>query len=88
MPDTPAFRFVASTLKEFTKKQEITGSDHLIRDLELDSIDVMDALAKVEDEYGLVIPSDILPRLRTVDDLVQEVEQRLELIERRGGKVA
>lgn len=77
MANTNAYDFVVGTLRDFTSCEAISGSDHLVCDLALDSIDVMDALAQVEDEYGLVIPTDILPRLRTVNDLVQEVERRM-----------
>ena len=68
--------YITQVLSAFSSQKDIKPAHHLTRDLELDSVDIMDALQQVEDEYGLVIPTDILPRLQSVEDLVQEVERR------------
>ena len=68
---------ITAILGKLSSHAEISEQSHLIRDLAMDSMDVMDALQDVEDELDLVIPTDILPRLQTVGDLVQEVQRRL-----------
>ena len=77
MNNQNTFTLVKVTLGTFTKEKNIQKHHHLIRDLALDSLDVMDALQQLEDEFELFIPSDILPSLQTVGDLVQELDRRL-----------
>jgi len=88
MSNLKVLNFVVQILHPLTSHADISPTDHLIRDLALDSLDVMDALEQVEDEYGLVIPTDILPKLRTVGDLVKEVEQRMAPKENTSAKLA
>ncbi|MBN1335056.1 MAG: acyl carrier protein [Deltaproteobacteria bacterium] len=48
---------------------------HLVEDLGLESADLVQLVALVEEEFGIVIPEEALPRLHTVADLLAFVPQ-------------
>jgi len=56
---------------------QLTADLDLINDLNLDSLKVMEVLEKLEDSYDVSIPINILPGIRTVDDLVKEIQKLL-----------
>jgi acyl carrier protein len=47
----------------------------LMNDLDLDSLKVMELLEKLEDAYDISIPINILAGIRTVGDLVEEIQK-------------
>jgi len=53
---------------------EITEDTDLLGDLELDSLQVMNLLLRVEDRFDISIPVNILPDVRTVKDLALQIE--------------
>ena len=46
----------------------------LMKDLEADSLDAVEIILAVEDEYGLDIPDETAEKFETVRDLVEYVE--------------
>lgn len=46
----------------------------LVNDLGLDSIKVMEILETMEDSFDISIPINILPGVRTVEDLAYEIQ--------------
>ncbi len=54
---------------------ELTG------DLQLDSVKVMELLLVIEDHFEVSIPLNLLPNIRTVGDLAEQLAQLLELTE-------
>ncbi len=45
------------------------GADtHLVRDLGLESVDIMDIVTEVEDHFGVNFPLNKLPELETIGD--------------------
>ncbi len=55
--------------------REIIGIDtNLMTDLHADSLDAVEIIMAVEEEYGLNIPDDDAEKFRTVRDLVEYVE--------------
>ncbi|KPJ99201.1 MAG: acyl carrier protein [Desulfobacterales bacterium SG8_35] len=54
---------------------KLTADLDLINDLNLDSLKVMEVLEKLEDTYDVSIPINILPGIRTVEDLVREIQK-------------
>jgi len=54
---------------------QLTAELDLINDLNLDSLKVMEVLEKLEDTYDVSIPINILPGIRTVEDLVKEIQK-------------
>jgi acyl carrier protein len=48
---------------------------NLEEDLEVDSFTAVMILRAVEDEFGLSLSDDFLPRIRTVRDIVEELKR-------------
>ncbi len=57
--------------------QTITLQQSLREDLGLNSLDAIELMFKVEEEYDIEIPDPDLQKLRTVGDLVSYLETRL-----------
>jgi acyl carrier protein len=55
----------------------ITADQALREDLGLNSLDAIELMFKVEEEFDLEIPDADLQKLRTVGDLVSYLEERL-----------
>ncbi len=67
---------VIQVLRKFIKDDtEITESHHLMRDLELDSVMVMELLMELEDHFDISIPLNSLPDVNTVADLAAEISK-------------
>jgi acyl carrier protein len=49
----------------------IDGRSSLVRDLDLDSVEVMELIETFEDKFNVEIPIESLPELETVEDLVR-----------------
>jgi acyl carrier protein len=56
----------------------IVESSHLVADLGIDSLGVMEILAEVEDRFGLRIPDSALQQVETVGDVTAYVEAKLQ----------
>ncbi|MEX2491432.1 MAG: acyl carrier protein [Nitrospirales bacterium] len=66
------------TLKPYAKKVGgLKESTDLVSELGLDSLQVMQVLLKIEDQFDISIPLNNLPNIRTVRDLGQEIETLL-----------
>ncbi len=57
---------------------EVTAELDLVNDLGLDSLKVMEILEDLEDNFDISIPINILPGIRTVGDLVVEIQKLTE----------
>lgn len=67
---------VIKLLSQFVKQDiEITESQHLMRDLELDSVMVMELMMELEDYFDISIPLNSLPDVNTVADLAAEISK-------------
>ena len=56
----------------------ITMDTHLMKDLEADSLDAVEIIMGIEDEFGIEIPDDEAEKFQTVSDLVNSVEANVE----------
>ncbi len=56
---------------------DITETSHLVGDLGIDSLGVMEILADSEDKFHLHIPDDALKEVETVADVTAAIETRL-----------
>ena len=52
----------------------ITPESNIKKDLGADSIDILQLLMRIEDQYGLVIPDESLATFITVGDVVRYLE--------------
>ena len=57
---------------------ELTASTDLIDELALESIQVMDFIAEVEDHYDIIIEVDRLATVRSITDMAGLVAESLE----------
>ena len=53
----------------------ITMESKLIEDLKADSLDVVELVMNLEEEYGVEIPDDDLPGIRTVGNIVDFINK-------------
>ncbi len=55
--------------------ESIKPTDNIAADLGADSIDVVEMLMSLEDEYGVKLPEESFERIKTVQDVVDELEK-------------
>jgi acyl carrier protein len=56
---------------------ELTINSHLVADLGIDSLGVMELLADLEDKFTINIPDDALREVDTVEDVANAIEAKL-----------
>ena len=54
-------------------KDKITENSNIIEDLGADSLDVIEMLMTLEDEYGITIPDDKISQIKTINQIVSFV---------------
>ncbi len=52
----------------------ITMESKLVEDLKADSLDVVELIMDLEQEFDIEIPDEELPKVRTVGDIVEYLE--------------
>jgi len=63
-------------LRQLLKKQvPLDASTNIVRDLQLDSLAVMDFIMSLEDRFDIVIPLDRVAEVETLGDLSRVVDQ-------------
>ncbi len=81
MPDSSIEAGVIDVLKRVSRKAiEPTISSDLITDLGLDSLQILEVIAELEDRFDVSIPLNDVPATRTVAQVVARVTA---LVERR-----
>lgn len=66
----------AETIKELIAKQlnkpvaEVTEDKEVVKDLGADSLDVMEMLMSLEDEYNITVAEDDAVNIKTVGDII------------------
>ena len=58
-------------------ENNVTMDTHLMKDLEADSLDAVEIIMAIEDEYGIEIPDEDAEKFQSVSDLVKFVEANL-----------
>ena len=56
------------------EEDKVTADTDLQEDLGADSLDVVDLLMSIEDEFGVEVPDDEIENIRTVGSLVSYIE--------------
>ncbi len=56
------------------EEDEITMESNIAEDLGADSLDVVDLIMSIEDEFGLEVPDDQVENIKTVGDVVSYIE--------------
>lgn len=74
---------VFEKIKELLSEQldldenNISMDDSLTDDLGADSLDAIDIVMSVEDEFKIEVPDEIIEKMRTVSDIVNFVENNI-----------
>lgn len=56
-------------------KEKITKDSHLMDDLDADSLDIVETIMSLEEEFDLLIQNEIAEQIRTVGDFIEWLEQ-------------
>ena len=63
-------------LAPFAKEEQVLDlNTELVTDLGLDSMQVMELLSTIEDEFDISVPLNIVPEVRTVNDLATQISK-------------
>ncbi|MBE7085187.1 MAG: acyl carrier protein [Clostridiales bacterium] len=54
--------------------EKVTPDAKIVDDLGADSLDVVELLSRLEDEYGVMIPDDEVEKLVTVSDVSEAIQ--------------
>ncbi len=57
-----------------TEEDKITTETSITNDLGADSLDVVDLLMSIEDEFEVEVPDEEIENIKTVGDLVKYIE--------------
>lgn len=57
-------------------KKNITLESNIIEDLGADSLDVIEMLMTLEDEFGITIPDDKIGQVKTVGQIVELIDKK------------
>jgi acyl carrier protein len=71
-------RIVAVLRPHAPEGEDIDARTELVDDLGLDSLKVMKILEDLEDGFDISIPINIVPEVRTVEDLAMEIQQLMD----------
>ncbi len=69
---------VIKLVSEATKVEtsNITADTSFVDDLNLDSLDMVELMMKMEDEFGIEIPEDDTEKLKTIKDVVSYLKSK------------
>ena len=51
--------------------EELSMDTHITDDLDADSLDAMEVILKIEEEFDVEIPDDLVQRIQTISDVVE-----------------
>jgi acyl carrier protein len=58
------------------KREKLTRQTSFINDLSADSLDLVELVMELEDEFGLSIPDEEAEKIQTIDDAVKYIETK------------
>ncbi|HHW46298.1 MAG TPA: acyl carrier protein [Clostridiales bacterium] len=59
------------------EEDQITMETNIEEDLGADSLDMVDLLMSIEDEFDIEVPDEDIENIKTVGDIVQYIESRV-----------
>lgn len=57
-------------------EESVTIDTNLMKDLEADSLDAVEIIMAIEDEYGIEVPDEDAEKFQVVSDIVKYVEEK------------
>lgn len=73
-----ADRLVALVNQVLESETTIDGTSDLVDDVGLSSVQIMELIENVEDEFDIAFPLNDLSEVRTLDDLARELGKHLD----------
>ena len=71
-------RVKAIIIEKFgVKDADVTAEANFTNDLHADSLDRVELIMEIEDEFGISIPEDLAEKIATVGDAVKYVEEKV-----------
>lgn len=67
------FRRIVEEVADGVAQKDVTVEKSFMDDLDIDSLAMVEIAVQAEEEFGVKIPDDELPNLRTVGDAVRYV---------------
>ena len=67
---------IQKIIYQITGKRNVTDDTDFVRDLELNSFDIMNIVAELEDTYGIEIPTRDVWHLNQVKDAIAYLRKR------------
>lgn len=58
------------------EEDQVTMEANILDDLGADSLDIVDLVMTIEDEFDMEVPDDAAETIRTVADVVRFIEER------------
>lgn len=58
-------------------EDNITADSLIVEDLGADSLDAIDIVMSVEDEFGIEVPDEIVEKMESVNDIITFVENNI-----------
>jgi acyl carrier protein len=78
LSDRELFEQIIPILRPLAKDgSEITADTDLVDDLSLDSLKIMEVMAEIEDRFDISVPINILSDIRTVRDVILQIQNLL-----------
>ncbi|MEG0019019.1 MAG: acyl carrier protein [Oscillospiraceae bacterium] len=59
------------------KEEQVTIESNLVDDFDADSLDLVDIVMSIEDEFGIEVPEDNIEDIRNVADVVKFIEENM-----------
>lgn len=57
------------------EKEKITRASHFINDLGADSLDTVELVMELEEEFDINIPDDVAEKIQTVGEAINHIEK-------------
>ncbi len=57
--------------------ETVTMESNLMDDFDADSLDLVEIVMSIEDEYGIEVPEDAVDEFKTVGDVVKFIEENI-----------
>lgn len=57
------------------KKEDVKNESNIAEDLGADSLDLVEILMALEDTFGVSIPDEAIPEIKTIKDLVDFIDK-------------
>jgi acyl carrier protein len=58
------------------EEDQVSMESNIVEDLNADSLDLVDLLMSLEDEFDVEVPDEMVENIKTVGDLVRYIEKK------------